>query len=562
MPRMWRLVPASFGLVALGACHLHSSAEVTTCADVPAGCDSAAGSDTGPSATDDADGDGLTADVDCDDDDADVGEPTTWYADGDGDGWGLEDEAVEACDQPENTSETPGDCDDSTAEASPDIADETCNDGLDNNCDGTSDGCQFEGEQTTDDAIAQLWTETPTSYSWFGHPLAMDHDLSGDGVPEIVLSQIYAQYSSGAYGATYVFEGNSIRDVEASDAYARYYGEVTDYLGSSAATGDIDGDGQADLVSGAYGYSTEVSSNAGVTAVWLGPLPPEKAALGEADILIPGLEPNDYTGWAVTIGDVTGAGNSIVTSGPYVGTNNEGAVYVLPAGTTSSSAVDSAVATIDGSSAAYLGTRMDAGDLDGDGVDDLVVSATWQDSYTGKVFVFHGPLSGQLTTDDATFSTGGAAAQTYFGDVAAVLGDVDGDGLRDMGLGAYREDGDATDSGAAYVYAGPVDADDTPLATLAGNAQVNGVGSALDSSQDGSNAGSARLFYGPVSGTIAQLDADAKWRPTVSGTYLGRIAGAGDVDGDGDGDVVLGSHQVAQGNSLAMGAWIFPGDGL
>ena len=578
---MSRLAPAAAALLTLGACHLHSSADIVTCDDVPAGCDTAgSGSDTGPSG-DDADGDGIPADQDCDDDDADVGGPTTWYSDADGDGWGLEEESVEECDQPSNTVADPGDCDDSSADASPDIAEETCGDGLDNNCDGTADGCQFEGEQTTDDAVAQLWTEVPASYSYFGHPLALDHDLTGDGVPEIVVSQIYAQGGSGAYGATYVFEGDAVGDVEADDAFSSYYGEVTDYLGSSVATGDVDGDGQADLVSGAYGYSTEVASNPGVAAVWLGPLDPGSSKLGEADMLIPGLSENDYTGWAVGVGDVTGEGPSVISAGIYVGTANEGAVYVMPANNTDSTAVDRAVAVIQDSDVDYLGTRLDAGDLDGDGVDDLVVSATWDASYAGSAFVFHGPLTGELTTKDASLSIRSTASNTYFGDVATVLGDVDGDGLRDVGLGAYRTDGATTDSGAAYVYAGPVAAGDSPLATFEGNAQVTGVGASLDSydfdgdtvddlligssldgSQDGSNAGAARLFYGPLSGSISQIDSDAKWRPTVSGTYFGRIAGAGDVDGDGDGDVVIGSHLTVQGNDQAMGAWIFAGVGL
>jgi hypothetical protein len=113
--------------------------------------------DTGPGVQD-ADADGYPAGEDCDDDDAsihpgaeeicdgidndcddevDEGMLSTWYADGDGDGWGDDGAPTEACDAPSGAVERPGDCDDGNAESHPE-APERCN-GLDDDCDDLID---------------------------------------------------------------------------------------------------------------------------------------------------------------------------------------------------------------------------------------------------------------------------------------------------------------------------------------------------------------------------------------------------------------------------------------
>lgn len=115
-------------------------------------------SSTSTSTSGDADGDGFGGDVDCDDGDpainpdateacdgidnncdgqADEGLLSTWYDDADGDGFGDDGTAQEACDQPANTVDQGGDCDDDNKKINPN-AKELC-DGEDNNCDGSVD---------------------------------------------------------------------------------------------------------------------------------------------------------------------------------------------------------------------------------------------------------------------------------------------------------------------------------------------------------------------------------------------------------------------------------------
>ena len=95
-------------------------------------------------------------DNDCDSEiDEDASDATTWYADGDDDGYGDDRETLEACEQPGGYVDNDGDCDDDDPGRSPD-ADELCDD-IDNNCDGHID------EDTAIDAL-----------SWYG-------DADGDG---------------------------------------------------------------------------------------------------------------------------------------------------------------------------------------------------------------------------------------------------------------------------------------------------------------------------------------------------------------------------------------------
>ena len=155
-----------------------------------------------------------------------------------------------------------------------------------------------------------------------------------------------------------------------------------------------------------------------------------------------------------------------------------------------------------------------AGDLNGDGLGDIIVGAYGANSYAGAAYVVLGPVSGDLSLADADAKLTGEATNDYAGASVAGVGDVDGDGLDDVLVGAR---------GAP-----------------AGN----------------SYAGVTYLVLGPVSGTWSLSAADAALTGEDTEAYSGAsVSGAGDVDGDGLDDIIIGAYGESAGGAayLLMG---------
>jgi hypothetical protein len=98
-----------------------------------------------------------------------------------------------------------------------------------------------------------------------------------------------------------------------------------------------------------------------------------------------------------------------------------------------------------------------AGDINGDGLADLMVGARLRLS-VGSTFLVSGDTSlpSELWLRDATARLDGATSGAEFGKSGAALGDINGDGFDDIAIGAKREDISEVDSGATYLYYGPL----------------------------------------------------------------------------------------------------------
>jgi len=297
---------------------------------------------------------------------------------------------------------------------------------------------------------------------------AGDHDA--DGLADMLLGS-YGDDDTGANsGAVYLLLGSSSAsgEVEVADAQAKLTGAVEgDKAGQAMdGAGDMDGDGDGEVVVGVYLSDPEAGSNAGSAYLLAGPLT-GTIDLGDSDAVMPGAVANDRLGQAVRgMGDVDGDTYDDVMVNATLdstGAENAGAVYVLMGSTTFGAAYDGqdpgsvAGVTFLGEASEQLGTALDAGeDLDGDGQPDVALGA-YRSGVSGEgiTYVFLGPVSGTLTTADADAVLQGDDNSDGAGFSLSMAGDVFGTGAETALLvGAPEDDENGTASGSAFLLNG------------------------------------------------------------------------------------------------------------
>ena len=547
----------------------------------------------------DRDGDGVLGFDDCDDEDPDAWDFSQVYADADGDGRGTGDTFQTCGPAGDGQATEDGDCDDGDATVYPG-ATEIC-DGVDNDCDGTADNeeqldFQSYWPDEDDDGYGADTGElvdcgNPSGYAPGAgdcddtnasvNPGAIDDtcdevdDDCDDSVDEDAgLARYYEDEDGDGYGRGdgvqactppdgYAEAGDDCDDgdptahpdaedycgngvdedcddkdtvchVEQADSYADADASVTGagegFYGWSMIGGrDVDGDGAEDLVAGA-----PESSGTGAVAITWGTLtgsyeveavssvltgPGTASSFGETLAWLPGADDEAVLLAASATVDYASSSYGAPHFSSVFVVRTDGSREGLSGRVTELGS--ELVATVEASSASVgLGSSLAGGDVDGDGVGDLFIGASG-----GGAMIFSGAPEGTVSPGEADFTF---SSDSYDLGGSVALGDLDGDGVADVAIG----DETANDSnGQIWVW-------------TEGLSEANGVSGAEATGEGGVGDGSAGArFYGHAL-TITDLDQDGYGDLVVGAPGFG-------YDLPGAGTIVLWSGLVSwSGRSL------------
>ncbi len=334
-------------------------------------------------------------------------------------------------------------------------------------------------------------------------------DVDGDGMPDKVVGAPYAATTSNAAGAVLVYQGMEMGFSPAPTAVLTgddNLGYSFTNVGNDFAVGAIHGDGDAVSLSGSV-------------TIYRG------GGNGQIIKKLSGEWPMDKFGFSLAAGDLNGDGVPDIVVGAPFNTNDpalyqSGAVYVFfgPAFTTS-------VALYASSSNKGLGWAVAAGDVNGDGIDDLVLGAS------GKVLVFYGsdPFAPSISTPDIIYTS----AASGFGKALAVIGDIDGNAVSEIAIGAPNalvslNTVTSRDVGSVYVV-------------------------------NGATPGTVNLDLTPAPpALITRLDGE-----TLFSRFGLSITALGDIDGGGKPDFAVGAPMKdVDWNILSGTVYVFKGEDI
>ncbi|MDP3212974.1 MAG: FG-GAP-like repeat-containing protein [Deltaproteobacteria bacterium] len=295
----------------------------------------------------------------------------------------------------------------------------------------------FLGRASGFPTTPDLTLRDPTNLNGFGYLISGLGDVNGDGFTDLA---VVSAYAADNRGRVYVYLGSptGVATAPATTLIAST-NESPTFAWGMAGLGDVNGDGYADLAVGKPFDSAHVNVYHG------GPT-------GLSSIPALTLRSGDsyYGNSVASAGDVNGDGFGDLAVTSRLGT---GRAYLHFGGPTGISTVANVtLASPDAAGDFPSLAVVNAGDVNGDGFADLLMSQSRAEADTGRAHLFMGRATGPAAAPNVSL-TGPDGAGGGFGIGIAGAGDVDGDGFADVAIGAPTV---GMDSGSAFVLRGGV----------------------------------------------------------------------------------------------------------